>query len=101
MQEPIVRQTAATALLELYGVPDNMSPLDTFTDRFQTRYAELIYDVDEVVAVKGVRPHLYDIGVFFHSAARYRFDVHVVTGMFLAPPAQHVGTEPCVIMINA
>ena len=58
LQEPIVRQTAATALLELYGVPDNMSPLDTFTDRFQTRYAELIYDVDEVVAGKGVRPQL-------------------------------------------
>ena len=55
LQEPIVRQTAATALLELYSVPGNMSPLHTFTDRFQTRYAELIYDVDEIVAVKGVR----------------------------------------------
>ena len=63
LQEPVVRQTAATALLELYGVPDNMSPLDTFTDRFQTRYAELIYDVDEVVAVKGVRPQLSDVAV--------------------------------------
>ena len=31
-QEPIVRQTAATALLELYSVPANMSPLHTFTD---------------------------------------------------------------------
>jgi len=59
-----VRQTAATALLELYSVPDNMSPLDTFTDRFQTRYAELIYDVDEVVAVKGVRPQLCDTAMY-------------------------------------
>ncbi len=50
-----MRQTAATALLELYSVPDNVSPLHTFTERFSTRYAELIYDVDEIVAVKGVR----------------------------------------------
>ena len=50
-----MRQTAATALLELYSVPENVSPLHTFTERFSTRYAELIYDVDEIVAVKGVR----------------------------------------------
>ncbi len=49
-----MRQTAATALLELYSVPENVSPLHTFTERFSTRYAELIYDVDEIVAVKGV-----------------------------------------------
>ena len=48
-----MRQVAAAALTELYE-PDNVSPLSIFTDRFKARFAELIYDVDELVAVQGV-----------------------------------------------
>jgi hypothetical protein len=55
VQDAGVRQAAATALLTLYNVDDNVSPLHAFTARFSTRFAELVYDVDEGVAVKGVR----------------------------------------------
>lgn len=54
----MVRQAAATALVALYSVDDNVSPLHAFTARFSTRFAELVYDVDEVVAVKGVLSNL-------------------------------------------
>ena len=54
-QDAGVRQAAATALLTLYNADDNVSPLHAFTARFSTRFAELVYDVDEGVAVKGVR----------------------------------------------
>jgi hypothetical protein len=54
-QDAGVRQAAATALLALYNADDNVSPLHAFTARFSTRFAELVYDVDEGVAVKGVR----------------------------------------------
>lgn len=50
-----MRQAAVTALLRLYLEEDNVSPLHAFTARFSTRFAELVYDVDEGVAVKGVR----------------------------------------------
>ena len=50
-----MRQMAAAALAALYQ-PDNISPLSIFTDRFKARFAELIYDVDEMVAVQGVNP---------------------------------------------
>lgn len=50
-----MRQAAATALLALYNADDNVSPLHAFTARFSTRFAELVYDVDEGVAVRGVR----------------------------------------------
>lgn len=52
-----MRQVAAAALTKLYE-PDNVSPLSIFTDRFKTRFAELIYDVDELVAVQGVGANL-------------------------------------------
>jgi hypothetical protein len=55
LQDAGVRQAAATALLTLYNADDNVSPLHAFTARFSTRFAELVYDVDEGVAVKGVR----------------------------------------------
>lgn len=55
LQDAVVRQAAVTALLALYSVDDNISPLHAFTERFSTRFAELVYDVDEGVAVKGVR----------------------------------------------
>ena len=54
-QDAGVRQAAATALLALYNADDNVSPLHAFTARFSTRFAELVYDVDEGVAVRGVR----------------------------------------------
>lgn len=54
LQDAIVRETAASALLELYVGEDNISPLHEFTNRFSTRFLELIYDKDEGVAVKGV-----------------------------------------------
>ena len=50
-----MRQMAAAALAALYQ-PDNISPLSIFTERFKARFAELIYDVDEMVAVQGVNP---------------------------------------------
>ncbi|KAK9814838.1 hypothetical protein WJX72_012382 [[Myrmecia] bisecta] len=54
-KEGRVRETAVNALLELYSNRDHVSPLHEFTDRFKSRYAELIRDKDEHVAVKGVR----------------------------------------------
>lgn len=54
-QDALVRETALDALLEIYSSEDNLSPLHGFTGRFQERFAELVYDVDEAVAVKGVR----------------------------------------------
>ena len=53
-QDALVRETALDALLEIYSSEDNLSPLHGFTGRFQERFAELVYDVDEAVAVKGV-----------------------------------------------
>ena len=50
-----MRETALTALLAAYEVEENMSPLHAFTTRFQSRFAELVYDRDEAVAVKGIR----------------------------------------------
>jgi len=54
-QDALVRQTALDALLDIYSIEENLSPLHGFTGRFQHRFAELVYDVDEAVAVKGVR----------------------------------------------
>jgi hypothetical protein len=54
-QDPSVRDAALSALLELYADAENHSPLHGFTARFQHRFAELVYDADEGVAVKGVR----------------------------------------------
>ena len=57
MQEALVRDTAVTALLELYADEDNVEPMHELTARFAPRFAQLIHDVDEGVAVKGVRQH--------------------------------------------
>lgn len=54
MQDALVRTTAVDALLRMYGRPENVSPLHDFTARFSSRFGELLYDVDEGVAVKGV-----------------------------------------------
>lgn len=54
LQEPMVRDTAVTALLELYSDDDNVEPMHELTTRFAPRFAQLIHDVDEGVAVKGV-----------------------------------------------
>lgn len=54
-QDALVRQAALDALLDIYSAEENLSPLHGFTGRFQHRFAELVYDVDEAVAVKGVR----------------------------------------------
>ena len=50
-----MRETALTALLAAYEVEENVSPLHAFTTRFQSRFAELVYDKDEAVAVKGIQ----------------------------------------------
>lgn len=50
----MVRDTAVTALLELYSDEDNAEPMHELTTRFAPRFAQLIHDVDEGVAVKGV-----------------------------------------------
>ena len=43
-----------TALLELYGEEDNVAAMHDLTERFTPRFATLIHDIDEGVAVKGV-----------------------------------------------
>ena len=55
VQDHLVRETALTALLAAYVVEENVSPLHAFTTRFQSRFAELVYDRDEAVAVKGIQ----------------------------------------------
>lgn len=54
VQDAVVRLAAATALVELYDVDDHVPLLHKFTVRFASRYAELIYDLNEAVSVKGV-----------------------------------------------
>ena len=54
VQDHLVRESALTALLAAYEVEENVSPLHAFTTRFQSRFAELVYDRDEAVAVKGI-----------------------------------------------
>ena len=49
-----MREAAASALIQLYSSDDNVSPLHAFTSRFSSRFAELVYDIEESVAVKGV-----------------------------------------------
>ena len=56
-----MRDTAVTSLLELYSDEDNVEPMHELTTRFAPRFAQLIHDVDEGVAVKGVSPHLHNI----------------------------------------
>ena len=56
----MVRDTAVTALLELYSDEDNVEPMHELTTRFAPRFAQLIHDVDEGVAVKGVSLLLLD-----------------------------------------
>ena len=50
-----VRAAALDALLALYAVPESRSPLRPFTERFSPRFAELVHDVDDGVAARGVR----------------------------------------------
>ncbi len=49
-----MRGCAVGALLALYGQRDNLSPLHDFTERFAERFKELVNDVDEAVAIRGV-----------------------------------------------
>ena len=53
-QDAMVRRAAVTALLALYSQRDNLPTLHDFTERFLQRFSELVYDRDEVVAMKGV-----------------------------------------------
>lgn len=55
VQDALVREAALDALLDAYGSEENLSPLHAFTGRFQSRFAELVYDKSEAVAVKGIR----------------------------------------------
>lgn len=54
-RDAVVRDTAVSALLELYGDEDNVEPMHELTARFAPRFAQLVHDVDEGVAVKGVQ----------------------------------------------
>lgn len=58
LQDAMVRHTAVTALLELYRDEDNVEPMHELTTRFAPRFAQLIHDIDEGVAVKGVSASL-------------------------------------------
>ena len=64
MQDASVRETAVTALLELYNDEDKVAPMHELTERFTPRFAQLIHDIDEGVAVKGVRLHLLSACLF-------------------------------------
>jgi hypothetical protein len=50
-----VRRSGLTAVQELYNDESNVSSLEGFTERFQRRFVELIYDVDAHVAVAAVQ----------------------------------------------
>lgn len=54
-KEASVRMVAANALLTLYSSAQNPTQLRDFTDRFRGRFAELVYDKEDAVAVAGVR----------------------------------------------
>ena len=55
VQDAVVREAAVDALVALYNNEDNVLPLHEFVTRFRARIGELIYDIDDSVAVKGVR----------------------------------------------
>ena len=50
-----VRLEAASVLLTLYSIPSNASQLKDFTDRFSTRFQELVNDKEDSVAIAGVK----------------------------------------------
>jgi hypothetical protein len=50
-----VRRSGLAAVQELYSDESNVSSLEGFTERFQQRFVELIYDVDAHVAVAAVQ----------------------------------------------
>ena len=52
-----MRCAALEALLELYGCRENLSAMQQFTERFKARFLELIYDLDDNVAILGVCHH--------------------------------------------
>ena len=49
-----MREAAVDALVALYESEANVLPLHEFTTRFRPCIGELIYDIDDSVAVKGV-----------------------------------------------
>ena len=53
-----MRDAATSALLAIYRNSEHVDSMRAFTQRFSQRFAELVYDVDEEVAVKGVGLHL-------------------------------------------
>ena len=62
----MVREAAVDALATLYDNEDNVLPLHEFVTRFRTRIGELIYDVDDSVAVKGVRISCFGF-LYYHA----------------------------------
>ena len=56
MQAAVVREAALDALLVLYSNDENRSTMHDFTERFRSRFLEIPNDVDDSVAVKGVKP---------------------------------------------
>ena len=58
MQDATVRLEAVDALLRLYSEDADLTQLHEITIRFKTRFTELPNDIDEDVALKGVRSSL-------------------------------------------
>ncbi|KAL6770624.1 SCC3 [Auxenochlorella protothecoides x Auxenochlorella symbiontica] len=54
-RDAAVRATALDALLALYAAPENVGPLHAFAARFKPRFRELVDDVDDEVAARGIR----------------------------------------------
>ena len=48
-----MRETALSALLDAYESEENLSPLHGFTTRFQSRFAELVYQVRALILPAG------------------------------------------------
>lgn len=54
-RDAAVRKIALTCLIALYDVPENTNQLKDFSERFQERFRELVDDINDSVAVAGVK----------------------------------------------
>jgi hypothetical protein len=85
-----VREAALDALLTLYKNADNLVSMHEFSERFKDRFLELANDVDDDVAVKGVRPPF-----------PFPYPTHPHRRTFTGTGVGHAGDEdPCHITSN-
>eukprot|EP00798_Chlamydomonas_sp_ICE-L_P010579 gene10579-12238_t len=66
-----VRLAAVTGVLQLFSEPENTMPMRDFKGRFLERFKELPYDVDELVAIKGLElllAQLVTVGELEHES---------------------------------